>query len=149
MPNPSRPMPPSPAVLAPLPGVPALAREPLEQGVNFWVEDDVLDDPHALRERLLAQPRWNLGYPHRPETWPGRRLPDALGADALARVEARVRAATGCERLRVRSATDDHVLLDDGLRLESQVLPRGADKQRTARRLARFWLRTVTSLRVR
>lgn len=90
--------------LAPPPGAPALAREPLEQGVNFWVADDVLADPHALRARLLARPHWNLGYPHRPETWPGMRLPAALSNDELAGVEARVRDATGCGPLRVAVA---------------------------------------------
>ncbi len=90
--------------LVPPPGAPTLARAPLEQGRNFWIGDDVLADPHAVRARLLAQRRWNLGYPHRPESWPGMRCPDALAADELARVEAWVRQATGCTRLWVATA---------------------------------------------
>jgi Family of unknown function (DUF6445) len=90
--------------LAPPPGAPTLVREALEQGTNFWIGDDALADPHAVRARLLAHPRWNLGYPHRAETWPGMRFPDALASDELARVEAWVRSATGCARLWVATA---------------------------------------------
>ena len=90
--------------LLPPPGAPTLGREPLEQGTNFWIRDDALADPHAVRARLLAQRRWNLGYPHRPESWPGMRFPDALAPDELARVEAWVRSATGCTRLWVATA---------------------------------------------
>jgi hypothetical protein len=90
--------------LAPPPGAPTLARAVPEPGVNFWIGDAVLADPHAVRARLLAQPRWNLGYPQRAETWPGMRLPDALAPSELAGVEAWVRGATGCTRLRVATA---------------------------------------------
>ena len=90
--------------LAPPPGAPTLAREAPEQGVNFWIGDAVLPDPHAVRAHLLAQPRWNLGYPHRAESWPGMRLPAALGPDDLARVEAWVRGAAACTNLRVATA---------------------------------------------
>ena len=90
--------------LEPPPGAPRLAREPLEQGTNFWVGDAALADPHAVRARLLAHRRWNLGYPHRPESWPGMRYPDALAPAELARVEAWVRSATGCARLWVATA---------------------------------------------
>jgi hypothetical protein len=90
--------------LAPPPGVPTLHREAPGQGVNFWIGDAVLPDPGAVRAHLLAQPRWNLGYPHRSESWPGMRLPAALGQDDLARVEAWVRGATGCTKLRVGTA---------------------------------------------
>lgn len=93
-----------PRPLLPPPGAPTLARETPEQRVNFWIAEAVLPDPHAVRSHLLAQPRWNLGYPHRPESWPGTRLPTALGPDDLARVEAWVRDATGCANLRVATA---------------------------------------------
>jgi hypothetical protein len=95
-------MPSAPRTLPP--GAPTLARESLAPGDNHWVADDVLADPQAVRARLLAQRRWNLGYPHRPETWPGMRLPEALLPHELARVEALVRAATGCSRLWVATA---------------------------------------------
>ena len=83
---------------------PRLAREPLRHGVNLWVRDGVLPDPDAVRARCLAQPRWNLGYPHRPEPWPGMRFPGALAPDELAHVEAWVREATGSTRLWVETA---------------------------------------------
>ena len=95
----SSPDPVFPRALVPPPGAPALAREPLEHGTNFWIGDAALADPHAVRARLLAQRRWNLGYPHRAESWPGMRFPGALGPDELARVEAWVRSATGCSRV--------------------------------------------------
>ncbi len=84
--------------------LPQLAREPLVAGTNYWVRDGVLDDPDAVRARLLAHPRWNLGYPHRPEPWPGMRFADALKASELADVEAWVMEVTGSTRLWVESA---------------------------------------------
>jgi len=89
---------------APPRDAPTLAREPLRHGVNIWIGENVLADPHAVRARLLAHRRWNLGYPHRPESWPGMRFPDALAAEELAGVEAWARAATGCARLWVATA---------------------------------------------
>ncbi len=81
-----------------------MTREPLEEGRNFWVRDGALANPHAVRARLLAHPKWDLGYPHRPESWPGMRLPGALERDELAAVESWVKAATGCSRLWVGTA---------------------------------------------
>ena len=96
--------PPASRALAPPRGAPVLAREPLEHGRNIWVGEGLLADPRAVRARLLAHRRWNLGHPHRPESWPGMRVPDALGADELARIEDWVRAATGSTRLWVADA---------------------------------------------
>ena len=86
------------------PGAPTLARDPPEHGRNFWIRDGALADPNAVRARLLAHERWNLGYPHRAESWPGMRAPDALDADELAGIEAWVRSVTGCARLWVGTA---------------------------------------------
>ena len=80
-------------------GAPQLAREAPSIGTNLWVGDAALADPHAVRDRLLAHRAWNLGHPHRPESWPGMRFPDALLPDELARVEAWVREATGSTRV--------------------------------------------------
>jgi hypothetical protein len=74
------------------------------EGDNYWVFDDVLEDPAGVRARCLAKPDWLLGAPHRPETWPGRRAMPALEPDELAGVEARVRAATGAPRLWIETA---------------------------------------------
>jgi hypothetical protein len=86
------------------PGAPRLAYEPLVQGRNFWVKDDVLPNALEIRARCLDQPRWDLGYPHRPEPWPGMRFKDALNDAELASVEGWVRSVTGCERLWVEAA---------------------------------------------
>ena len=64
----------------------------------------MLPHPHAVRAHLLAHPRWNFGYPHRAESWPGMRLPAALGPDDLVRVEAWVPGATACVNLREAAA---------------------------------------------
>ena len=45
-------------------------RKPTE-GRDYWLIDDALPDALAVRERALARDDWNLGYPHRPESWPG------------------------------------------------------------------------------
>jgi hypothetical protein len=83
---------------------PQLAREPLQAGTNYWVRDGILADPDGVRARLLAHPQWNLGYPHRPEPWPGMRFPGALGEAELEHVEAWVRDVTGSTRLWVETA---------------------------------------------
>ncbi|MFE7193727.1 DUF6445 family protein [Kitasatospora sp. NPDC057541] len=95
-------MPPLPAGrTAPLPVLPYRKPTP---GRDYWVFDDVLPDPDAVRRRCLERNDWAEGYPYRPETWPGLRTMPGLEADELARVEALVRRATGAPRLWVQSA---------------------------------------------
>ncbi|MFF2953294.1 DUF6445 family protein [Kitasatospora sp. NPDC057965] len=95
-------MPPLPAGrTAPLPVLPYRKPTP---GRDYWVFDDVLPDPDAVRRRCLERNDWAEGYPYRPETWPGLRTMPGLEADELARVEALVRKATGAPRLWVQSA---------------------------------------------
>ncbi|WP_240098837.1 DUF6445 family protein [Thermomonas flagellata] len=84
-------------------------RKPTE-GRDYWVFDDVLPDPLAVRARCLAKPDWTLGFPHSGESWPGRRALPALEPDELAQVEARVRAATGAKRLWMQPAPDGKTL---------------------------------------
>ncbi|MEV0534844.1 DUF6445 family protein [Kitasatospora sp. NPDC050463] len=72
-------------------------------GRDYWVLDNVLPDPDAVRERCLARGDWTEGYPYRPETWPGLRTMPGLEPNELARVEALVRKATGAPRLWVQS----------------------------------------------
>jgi hypothetical protein len=74
------------------------------QGDNYWVMDDVLDDPAGVRARCLAKTDWILGAPHRQEVWPGRRAMPGLEPGELDRVEALVRNATGAPRLWVETA---------------------------------------------
>ena len=80
-------------------------RKPSE-GRDYWLLDDVLPDPLAVRERALAREDWNLGYPHRPESWPGMRVIPGLSPEELALVEAAVKKATGMKKLWVETAPD-------------------------------------------
>jgi hypothetical protein len=61
-------------------------REP-QLGRDYWVLDDALPDPDAVRARALARSDWTLGAPHRPESWPGMRAQPALLPDELAPLE--------------------------------------------------------------
>jgi hypothetical protein len=78
-------------------------RKPTE-GRDFWLIDDLLPDPLAVRERALAREDWSLGYPHRPESWPGMRVIPGLSPEELAIVEAAVKQATGAKKLWVETA---------------------------------------------
>ena len=81
-------------------------RKPTE-GRDYWLIDDVLPDPLAVRERALARTDWNLGYPHvSTESWPGMRVIPGLNAEELAIVEAKVKQATGMKKLWVETAPD-------------------------------------------
>jgi hypothetical protein len=69
------------------------------QGEDYWVLDDALADPLAVRARQLARTDWTLGAPHRPESWPGMRAQPALLPAELAPLEAWVMRQTGRKRL--------------------------------------------------
>ncbi|MFJ9442197.1 DUF6445 family protein [Kitasatospora sp. NPDC101235] len=83
--------------------LPVLPYRKPTRGRDYWVLDNVLPDPDAVRERCLARGDWTEGYPHRPETWPGMRTMPGLDPEELARVESLVRKATGAPRLWVQS----------------------------------------------
>ena len=81
-------------------------RKPTE-GRDYWLVDDALPDPLAVRERALARQDWTLGYPHVPsESWPGMRVIPGLLPEELAIVEAHVRKATASKKLWVEGTTD-------------------------------------------
>ncbi|GLX17406.1 DUF6445 family protein [Streptomyces lavendulae] len=69
------------------------------RGRDYWILDDALPDPDAVRARCLAKEDWVQGAPHRPEPWPGLRAMPALEPDELAGVERLVRQATGARRI--------------------------------------------------
>jgi len=75
-------------------------------GRDYWLLDDALPDPMAVRVRCLASDHWIEGYPHKPEAWPGMRTMPALEAEELAPIEVWVREATGSKRLWVETTAD-------------------------------------------
>lgn len=87
-----------PAPIRPLP-----YRKPTT-GRDYWIFDDVLPDPAAVRTRCLERDDWIEGYPHKPESWPGMRVIPGLTADELAIVEGKVLQATGAKRLWTENA---------------------------------------------
>ncbi|GAA0754400.1 DUF6445 family protein [Ideonella azotifigens] len=90
------------AVLSPAPGMPKAHRliyRPPLLGRDYWILDNALPDPLAVRQRLLQRDDWVLGAPHRPEAWPGQRAQPALTADELAPLEAWARQQTGQKKL--------------------------------------------------
>ena len=88
------------------PRLPVLPYRKPTEGRDYWLLDDALPDPMALRNRTLARTDWIEGFPRRAESWPGMRVVPALETDELALIEAFVRKATGCERLWVETAPD-------------------------------------------
>jgi hypothetical protein len=80
-------------------------RKPTE-GRDYWLLDDVLPDPLAVRERTLQRSDWLEGFPRRPESWPGMRVIPGLEPDELAIVEAQARRLTGVSKLWVETAPD-------------------------------------------
>ncbi|MFJ6541779.1 DUF6445 family protein [Streptomyces sp. NPDC091385] len=87
-----------PAVLPVLP-----YRKPT-RGRDYWVIDEALPDPDAVRTRCLAKDDWAKGYPYTSETWPGLRAMPGLEPGELARIERLVKKATGAEELWVQRA---------------------------------------------
>lgn len=75
-------------------------------GRDYWVFDDVLSDPDAVRARCLAKTDWLEGYPRRPESWPGLRAMPGLDPAELDIVEAHVRSATGARKLWTQASAD-------------------------------------------
>ena len=61
-------------------------RKPTE-GRDYWIVDDALPDPLAVRQRALAREDWSLGYPHRPESWPGMRVRSSSSDSTTSRVD--------------------------------------------------------------
>ena len=73
-------------------------REP-RLGRDYWVLDDALPDPMAVRERALARTDWVQGAPYRPESWPGMRLQPGLTEAELAPLERWMLKQTGCKKV--------------------------------------------------
>ncbi|WP_049622392.1 DUF6445 family protein [Frateuria defendens] len=78
-------------------------RKPTE-GRDYWIVDDVLPDPDAVRRRCLAKTEWEYGYPTTGEAWPGMRAIPALADRELAALDALVCRLTGAKKLWVEEA---------------------------------------------
>ncbi|MEV6195400.1 DUF6445 family protein [Streptomyces sp. NPDC051920] len=102
-------MPPHPPRPAALPVLPY--RRPTRDR-DYWVFDDVLPDPDAVRARCVDRDDWAKGHPYTSESWPGLRTVPGLEPGELALVERLVRKATGAAKLWQEStpsgATLDH-----------------------------------------
>lgn len=71
-------------------------------GRDYWVRDDLLPNAEEISRRCYAQTDWELGAPHTPQAWPGRRAPEALLPDELREVDAWAREVTRAKRLWVQ-----------------------------------------------
>lgn len=81
------------------PQVHRLVYRPPQAGRDYWILDDALPDPDAVRARLLARDDWVLGAPHRPESWPGMRAQPALHPQELRPLEDWFRRQTGRSKI--------------------------------------------------
>lgn len=73
-------------------------REP-QLGRDYWLLDDAVPDPLALRQRLLQREDWVQGAPYRNESWPGMRAWPALDEAELAPLEAWMLKQTGTRKV--------------------------------------------------
>jgi hypothetical protein len=89
---------------------PTLTYRRPQPGRDYWVHDDFLENAAEVSARCYAQREWELGAPHRPEPWPGRRAAAALLPAELAQVETWVRKVTGARRLWLETAPDGRTL---------------------------------------
>ncbi|MFE9632752.1 DUF6445 family protein [Streptomyces sp. NPDC006463] len=69
------------------------------RGRDYWILDDVLPDPDAVRARVLERDEWVEGYPHKPEPWPGLRTMPGLEPAELAHVEKLVCRTVGVPKI--------------------------------------------------
>jgi len=104
----------------------ALPYEPPVQGKSYWVKDGILPNARLVSRRCLDHQEWQLGFPHRPEYWPGKRFAGALSRAEVAGVEAWVKSAIGAKSLEYRSSPGGGTLSSNFLQLvgESESGPR-------------------------
>lgn len=95
----------------------ALPYDPPVQGKNYWVKDGILPNARQVARRSLEHQEWQLGFPHRPEFWPGKRFAGALTRAEVASVEAWVKATLGCKSLEYRTSPDGGMLSSNFIQL--------------------------------
>ncbi|HZX28816.1 MAG TPA: DUF6445 family protein [Telluria sp.] len=88
---------------------PLVYRKP-QEGRDYWVQDGFLPNAQEVSARCFGRAEWELGAPHAPLPWPGRRAPNALLPEEMAYVEAWVRKVTGAKKLWQEQAPDGKVL---------------------------------------
>ncbi|MFZ6816090.1 hypothetical protein ACO0K3_16590 [Undibacterium sp. Rencai35W] len=105
---------------------PSLPYVQLEEGRDYWILDNALANPDAVRARILARDDWQLGLPYAQETWPGKRVHEALLPDEINGIENWVKAATGKDKLWVTTAPG-------GLKLDHNVAQMVGETESVAR----------------
>ncbi|HVE84514.1 MAG TPA: hypothetical protein VND93_16775 [Myxococcales bacterium] len=88
----------------------ALPYEAPVKGTHYWVKDGILPNAKAVARRCFEHKEWQLGFPHRPEYWPGKRFAGALTRAEMAGVESWVKATLGCKALEYRRSEDGGML---------------------------------------
>ncbi len=81
------------------PKIPTLNYRKLQEGRDYWVMDNFLPNATEVSERAFARTDWELGFPHAPEFWPGRRSHEIMLPDELTDIEKWVKQQTGAKRL--------------------------------------------------
>ena len=109
----------------------------LQAGRDYWIVDNALPSAMSVRERTLSREDWGMGFPHRPESWPGRRVMPGLQADELEVVNAHMRALTGAKKVWIETAGDGATLNHNCIQVvgirEGEVRP-----HTDSRRLCRY-----------
>jgi hypothetical protein len=106
-------------------GAPTLPYEKLEQGKNYWIIDNVLNNAEQIAERCFNHQKWEYGLPYQPESWPGMRFHGALNQTELAEIETIVKSLTGKEKLWMEQPPG-------GLRLDCNVAQLVGEKESTS-----------------
>ncbi len=78
----------------------------LELGQDYWIGDHVLPNALEVAQRCISQDTWTLGYPWRPEPWPGMRAPYALTPQELTVVEDKIKQGLSIQGFRPQDNTE-------------------------------------------
>lgn len=119
------------------PRFPSLPYRKPQAGRDYWVQDDFLPNAAEVSQRCFAKQDWEIGFPRRPEFWPGMRSAGALLPQELEYVEAWVRKMTGAKRL-WQAATPQGATLNHNYAQLVGVLESGPRPHTDSRRLCRY-----------
>ena len=78
----------------------------LQEGRDYWVEDNILPNALEVAQRCISKTTWTLGAPWRPEPWPGMRAPNALTTEELGSIENCIIKRFGIKALLPQSNSD-------------------------------------------